>query len=364
LLTGLRLSDPIGGSQEALAQSCDPRPPVLVSVTQQAPEQLKATITAGAGTIQQLRFPQSSATSNATAVIDGATRLLPTTYIPPSPSVQVQVIIVRTTIGGAVTVPVEVTDACGVWPTFVGRGPAGWPPTFTPTLPAIPTVPPDPTATPIIIPSAEYCSGAGLGLPIPDDRYDGTLESMAASSIVVADPGSLSSIRVRVAITHSYAGDLTLKLRSPTETVVTLVSRPGLLETADDGASPVMPGRGAAFSYGDSSNLLSAFPISFSEGATPSAEFMGAWPVDLTSDEVIGRDAGSPGLYGPSSGAAPSTTLSDLTGQWISGLWMLFIGDSAAVDTGTLDQWCVTITRIAADVRASDTGPTSAPQSR
>jgi len=72
-------------------------------------------------------------------------------------------------------------------------------------------------------------------------------------SVPSAGDGLVDVVCPTVAMTHTWIGDLTIKLISPANTVVTLMSLPGTAEAADNGAS--VPG--------DSSNLLATFPISF-----------------------------------------------------------------------------------------------------
>src|SRR4051812_37099880 len=90
-------------------------------------------------------------------------------------------------------------------------------------------------------------------LAIPDDGYNGTLSSMAVANVPVSQigaDGTVTSVKLRfdgtncdhsaapysAGLAHTWVGDLTIKVVSPNGTVVTLVSRMGLAETADDGS--------------------------------------------------------------------------------------------------------------------------------
>jgi hypothetical protein len=112
-----------------------------------------------------------------------------------------------------------------------------------------------------------WSSPTGLNIAIPDNTYDGTLGSMASHAINVGFmPDFVSDVNVRVTMSHSFIGDLTLKLKSPTGTVVTLLNRPGR-SRPDDGTD----------TGGDSSNFSVEFPIDLRRQAPSgvSAELMG-----------------------------------------------------------------------------------------
>jgi subtilisin-like proprotein convertase family protein len=162
-----------------------------------------------------------------------------------------------------------------------------------------------------------------LNVSIPDDSYNGTLASMATVSMPVFDPRLVQNLRVRVGISHTWLGDLVIKLKSPDGTVVTLMSRPGFAETTDNGSSGV----------GDSSDLSSSFPVTFDMAATVPAETMGN---ALASSGVVSRDDGI-SSYIPNRGAAAAGTLNTFLGKTLNGAWELYVGDSEFGDTGTID---------------------------
>jgi hypothetical protein len=136
-------------------------------------------------------------------------------------------------------------------------------------------------------------------------------------------------------MSHTFVGDLTIKLFSPGGTPITLVSRPGAVETADDGND--------TGGFGENSNLAIANPLTYDDTAPNPSEQMGKVPSDLATGDVICLFAGSPCSYAPSSGAATAGNLGSLNGQSKVGNWTLCLGDSAAADTGTLDGWTLTL---------------------
>lgn len=182
-----------------------------------------------------------------------------------------------------------------------------------------------------------YTAGPGLGLAVPDNGYNGTLGSMLCNTIAVPSGGGDTVVTAvaRVAMSHTFVGDLTIKLVSPASTVITLVSRPGVVETADDGND--------AAGFGENSNLPIANVLSYDDTAANPSELMGKIPSDLATDDTICVFPGSPCNYAPSSGAAVAGNLGSLAGQNKVGNWQLCIGDSAAQDTGTLDGWTLTL---------------------
>jgi subtilisin-like proprotein convertase family protein len=165
-------------------------------------------------------------------------------------------------------------------------------------------------------------------LPITDGNYAGTLASMSCASVVVSGTGSylVDSVTVTAGIDHTWIGDLVLKLVSPDMQVVTLMSRPGVTEFADDGTS--------SSGFGDSSNLVSTSPVQFVDAGPKSAESMG----DALSDsQAACRDDGAC-VYDPNRGAAPGGKLIAFNGHVAAGTWKFCAGDSTTGDTGTIQQ--------------------------
>jgi subtilisin-like proprotein convertase family protein len=166
---------------------------------------------------------------------------------------------------------------------------------------------------------------------IPDNAYNGTLGSMASVPLLIPIRGAIQDVNVTLGITHSWIGDLTIKLQSPAGTIVTLLSRPGWLEPADDGSDG---GNGA-----DSSDLSASFLITYDDSQATSAETMGSL---LAATGVVCQND-SVCAYAPNSGAASSGTLSLFNGQNASGTWTLYVGDAGDGDSGTISQFSLTV---------------------
>ncbi|HTM46616.1 MAG TPA: proprotein convertase P-domain-containing protein [Polyangiaceae bacterium] len=175
-------------------------------------------------------------------------------------------------------------------------------------------------------------AGPGLALAVPDNGYNGTVGSMACVSLVAGSwtGANITSVSVELGIDHTWVGDLVIKLIHPDNTVVTLMSRPGFAETADDGSEA-----GA----GDSSNLSSAAPITFVQGAGVSAELMGNV---IDSSHVVCTDD-SQCSFAPANGAAAAGTLSSFVGKAAQGTWKLCFGDVQLGDLGLVDRATLTI---------------------
>lgn len=184
-----------------------------------------------------------------------------------------------------------------------------------------------------------YTAGPGLALAVPDNAYTGAQGSMLCNSIAVPSGGgdTVAGVTVGIAMSHTFVGDLTIKLYSPAGgSPVTLVSRPGVVETVDDGNDTA--------GFGENSNLAIANALTYSDTAPDAAEQMGKIPSDLATGDIICAFTGSPCTYSPSAGAATAGNLATLNGTNKVGNWQLCIGDSAAQDTGSLDGWTLTLT--------------------
>ncbi len=135
-------------------------------------------------------------------------------------------------------------------------------------------------------------ASAGGPIAIPDNDPTG-----ATSAIAVSDDKTVTDVNVTIDITHTYDGDLTLTVITPTETSITLAARRG--------------GSGDNFRN-------TAFD---DEAATPIA-------------------SGSPPFTGP---FVPETPLSVADGIRALGEWRLKAVDGSADDTGTIDGWTLTL---------------------
>ncbi|HEY3496323.1 MAG TPA: proprotein convertase P-domain-containing protein [Polyangiaceae bacterium] len=179
---------------------------------------------------------------------------------------------------------------------------------------------------------AEPSVGPDADIQVTDNAYNGTLASMSCADLLVTSKGDglVDLVTVRVGMAHGWIGDLTIKLISPENTVVTLLSRPGMAETTDDGT-----GTGA----GESSDLEPAWPIVFVDGGATSAESMGSGIG--TADAACEFDGLC--VYAPNAGAAAPGTLASFVGETAAGTWKLCAGDSNMGDAGGIDSVVLSI---------------------
>ncbi len=112
------------------------------------------------------------------------------------------------------------------------------------------------------------------GMAIPDNNTTG-----ASTTLVIDQDSEITSIKMDLNLTHTYIGDLTVKLVSPAGTSVILHNESG--GSADD--------------------------------------IVGTYPDDLT----------------------PAQSMDVFLGQNMSGTWTLTVIDAASYDTGTINSWCL-----------------------
>ncbi|MCE7890930.1 MAG: hypothetical protein DYH12_14745, partial [Sorangiineae bacterium PRO1] len=140
-------------------------------------------------------------------------------------------------------------------------------------------------------------------------------------------------VKVKVAIDHEDCGHLTIKLRGPNATVITLLSRPGVSEGADDGGGVLA---------GDLTGLDKGYPVSFDDVAAVAAEDMGGtvgpFAYVCKDDNVCS--------FKPDKGSAAGPTSLKAAFQNVDavGKWTLCVGDSNWLVGGTLEQWEITFT--------------------
>lgn len=162
---------------------------------------------------------------------------------------------------------------------------------------------------------------SGGGVAIPDNAYDGTIGSMACVTTTVP-AGPVAAIDVDITLEHTWVGDLTIKLVSPSLEELTLMSRPGYAEAADDGSG----------CCGDSSNLIQTSPLNFADGNPYDAETMGA---TIPSGDFVCQDDGECDFFAnPDTG--PGTNFAQFIGQPGGGDWQICVGDGAGGDTGSI----------------------------
>lgn len=141
---------------------------------------------------------------------------------------------------------------------------------------------------------------ADVPVAIPDNSPTGI-----SSTIAVSQNLTLTDLKVRVRATHTWVGDLIVRLTSPAGTTVTLLDRPGV---------PVS-------TNGCNNNDLD---VTFADGQP--------------DPEAICNAAGT-NVPWPVTDAGPTQPLSAFDGQNALGNWVLTISDNATIDTGTLVDW-------------------------
>lgn len=173
---------------------------------------------------------------------------------------------------------------------------------------------------------------------IPDNGYTGAAPGTGGavcSSInltpVVPSGVVVSNVSANVTITHTWIGDLTIKLVAPNGAILTLLNRPG--STAAD--------NGIDTPIGDSTNWGGS-SILFGDGAGTEAETMGNTLTDAQSICINdGRCAHDPS---PDTAPSPPASFADLNDQSASGVWSMCVGDSVSLDTGTFTSWTLNLT--------------------
>ena len=133
-----------------------------------------------------------------------------------------------------------------------------------------------------------YPSGA-INLAIPD-------HGAVAPTISVPDTGALLDVNVQLSFSHTFFGDLTASITSPTGTTVSLFTGSG---SADPNGS---------YTFDDAASAL------------------------LTGADISGGTFKS------------SALLSGLNGEAANGTWTLHVADGSSGDTGTLFSWSVILT--------------------
>lgn len=109
------------------------------------------------------------------------------------------------------------------------------------------------------------------------------------SVIVVPDMGEIADVEVSVDISHTWIGDLLVEVSSPSSTTVTLHANTG----------------------GSADNIVTSYD-------------------DLTAPAI--------------------GTMGDFNGEDAVGTWTLFASDAVSADTGTINEWCITLTIIEDEV--------------
>lgn len=195
-------------------------------------------------------------------------------------------------------------------------------------------------------PSPDICTAGVCSCPAGYTDTDGNTSDDKATC---TKSSIIQSLTVTVGIQSYHCGQLTIKLIGAGLPPLTLVSRPGATEAADDGSDTA--------GGGDTSNLETDHQITFDDAASTSAEDMGK---TLGNYEVVCRDDGICN-FSPSQGSwlTPTATLNGtFKGKDSSGIWELCVGDSiltTASYDGTLDNWTIKFNTVGGAVSKSAT---------
>jgi len=175
-------------------------------------------------------------------------------------------------------------------------------------------------------------SASALGLTTPA-VYDGTTSGMACAQLNFADAGTVVSIDdATIGVTSNWVGDNAVKLFSPSNTILSMLSFPGVSE----------PGDQDGICSGDSSDLSSSASISFADGYANDAETMGS---TITSSQTVCVDDGQCQFFPNPDVAGNGTDFGDFAGESVNGNWQLCVGDACG-GSATLDSASVTITYV------------------
>ena len=161
---------------------------------------------------------------------------------------------------------------------------------------------------------------------IPDNNADGV-----CVDVVVPFTGTVDSIALDLGLDHTFLGDLHARLISPDHTALTLMNRPG---------QPAAP-------YGDTSNLVSVYPVGFADDAPNDPEQMGQ---QLGGNGIVCRDdlrcryRPNANSAGDGDMAARLRNLHEFAGKSSAGTWRICVSDRSAKDVGRLHQATLDLT--------------------
>lgn len=170
----------------------------------------------------------------------------------------------------------------------------------------------------------DVLAAADIYALIPDDTYDGTIGSMRCHAFEVADDGInvVTGAELSIGITHSFIGDLVIKVQSPNLEVLTVLNRPGYAELTDSGLG----------GPGDDSALLGVTPVHFADEAPFVAELMGS---GISNHTVCVDDHECD--FRPSPGIGPGSNFAGFKGRKAVGTWQVCVGDAGKGHVGDLN---------------------------
>jgi len=145
---------------------------------------------------------------------------------------------------------------------------------------------------------------------IPDNNASATCFLMP-----VAGAGAVTTVSVRVAMSHTWVNDLRLSIWSPSGAKLTLLNRPGTGSTSAD--------------------LLATYPITYADGAPSDAETMGS---GLSNGQGVCRDdARCAYRPNPDGDAGSLASFAGYVGLGATGNWQFCAADLVASDIGRVN---------------------------
>lgn len=136
------------------------------------------------------------------------------------------------------------------------------------------------------------------------DNYASSRRDLT-STLTVPTPGRIGALRVTLAATHAWMGDLQVTLTSPSGTTVDLMERPGVDTTG----------------FFSRANLVAGTPLIFDDAAPNEIQ-------DIANTEMT--------VSGP---WKPNEPLARFAGEPRNGTWTLHVSDLGAGNTGTVSSW-------------------------
>lgn len=168
-----------------------------------------------------------------------------------------------------------------------------------------------PSVAPIVIPTGGSTYTYNTVTNIPDNNAAGV-----TTAITVAETDMVMDVNLWLSATHSFVGDLAITMTSPNNTVVVPFDRPGRTTTG----------------FGCSGNNLPNITLDDDPGGVPGT------PVETSCINVTASTA-----YTANGSFTPNNPLAGFDGQSMAGVWSLRAVDAAGGDTGTLNEWRLTI---------------------
>ncbi len=187
------------------------------------------------------------------------------------------------------------------------------------------------------------------GLAIPDDGYigiddgnDGTgvdAGMVCAELDFSAQPSSLVvGAEMEIGISHSWLGDITVKLTSPDGSTLPVMVRPAGINSNPTNDT------GDATNLGDGSNLDRAAPLTFRDAGETDPEVMG---IAINGDAAVCLDDGLCDYFPNPDVAAGHpdyvNVFAGFVGEKADGVWQICVGDGELEDEGTFDTVSLTI---------------------